>query len=176
MRYPADTRALAHTGMLLAVAVVLGYAETLVSATLPVPGAKLGLANVAVVVALATGGPFRAGVVSLGRVLIVALATGTFGGPVFALSLAGACASLAVMVCLRACRATFSVVGWAVAGAAVHALAQVAAASLLIGSSAPAALIPLALGLSLPSGLAVGYSARLLISRIPRFSLSVAGR
>jgi heptaprenyl diphosphate synthase len=91
---------------------------------LPVPGLKLGLANIAVLIALVSLGPARAVAVSVGRVFIVALATGTIGGPVFALSLAGAMASLGTMSLLRRFGPLFSVVGWAVAGAAAHCLAQ----------------------------------------------------
>jgi len=176
MRYRADTRLSAHTAMLLALGAVLGYVETLIAIPMPVPGAKLGLANIAVVIALAITDPFRAMIVSLGRVALVGLATGTLGGPTVALSLAGACAALVAMMFLRSRGSTFSVVGWAVAGAAAHSVAQIAAACLLVGSFAPLALAPLVLALSLPSGLAIGYSARLLISRIPQFTLSVAGR
>ncbi len=70
------SRATALTAMLLAVATALGYAEAVLLPALPVPGLKLGLANVAVVIALAVLGPARAAVVSVGRVFLVALATG----------------------------------------------------------------------------------------------------
>ena len=172
----ADTRALVHTALLLAVASVIGYLETVMWPPLLVPGLKLGLANIAVIIALVSLGPARAAAVSIGRVFVVALASGTVGGPVFAMSLAGAAASLAVMVALRRFGPVFSVVGWAVAGSATHCLAQLAVAAILVGSVAPLALAPLSLGLSLPSGLAIGCTARLLISRMPRPVLSAAGR
>lgn len=175
MRYRADTRATVHTAMLLAMAAVIGYLEIVLLPPFSVPGFKLGLANIAVIIALANVGLARAAIVSLGRVFIVALAAGTLGGPAFVLSLAGACASLALMAVLRRSPA-FSVIGWAVAGAAAHNLTQLVAACLLVGTFAPIDLAPLALAMSLPSGLAIGYSARLLISRVPRVSLSAAGR
>lgn len=164
------------TAMLLACAVVLGYLESAVWPAMPVPGVRLGVANVAVVAALVLAGPRSAMVVSLGRVFLVALAVGSLGGPSMLLGLAGAIASLAVMLALRAAGSVFSVVGWSVGGAAAHVLAQVLVASVLVGSFAPLVLAPLMLGLSVPAGLATGLAVRLLLSRIPELSLSVAGR
>ncbi len=176
MRAHADASALVHTALLICVASVIGYAEAVLWPPLPVPGLKLGLANIAVIVALVHLGPARAAAVSLGRVFVVALASGTLAGPVFAMSVAGAVASLAVMVVLQRFGPTFSVLGWAVAGSAAHCLAQLVVAALLVGTAAPLSLAPLSLALSLPSGLAIGYLARLLISRTPRPVLSAAGR
>ena len=179
MRSPAEQTVAfrtASTAMLLACAVALGYLESAVWPALPVPGVRLGVANVAVVAALALVGVRSAVIVSLGRVLLVGLAAGTLGAPGMLLALAGAVASLVVMVALRAAGPVFSVVGWSVGGAAAHVLGQVLVASVLVGSSAPLMLAPLMLGLSVPAGLATGLAVRLLLSRIPELSLSVAGR
>lgn len=162
--------------VLLALAVVIGYAETVLLPPFPVPGIRFGLANVAVIIALSTIGASAAMVVSIGRVVLVALATGTLGGPLFALSLAGALASLAAMGSLRRFGGSFSVIGWSVAGSAAHVTAQIGVAAVLIESPAALGLLPLALGISIPLGLTVGHVARLLISRIPGLAFSVAGR
>lgn len=165
----------APVALLLALAVVLGYIEAVVLPPLPVPGLRMGLANIAVVVALAAFGPRAAALVSLGRVVLVALAAGSLAGPTFALSLGGALMALAAMLAVHAAGQAFSVLGWSVAGSAAHVAAQLLIAALLVGSHAPLALMPVLLGLSVPVGLVVGHSARLLISRIPDTSLSTAG-
>lgn len=167
---------LVPVGLLLALAAVIGYLEATLMAPLPVPGVRLGLANVAVIIALVRFGPRAAAAVSLGRVLLVALATGTLAGPTFLLSLAGASASLVAMVALASAGPTFSVIGWSLGGSAAHVAAQLLAAAFLTGTRAPLALAPVALGLSIPLGFAVGHLARLLISRVPDWSLSAAGR
>lgn len=164
------------TALLLAVAAVLGYLESVLVPPLPIPGLRIGLANVAVVFALATLGPRAAVTVSLGRVFVVALATGSLASPVFALSFGGALAALVVMVALASAGSHFSVIGWSVGGSAAHVAGQLLVATMLVGSGAPLALAPVSLALSLPVGLAVGYITRLLLSRIPDVSLSVAGR
>lgn len=179
MLSPADRSAaqrIASTAVLLALAAVLGYLESVVLPPLPVPGLRVGLANIVVVFALATHGPRVAGIVSIGRVFVVALAAGTLGGPSFLLSLGGALAALAVMIVLASAGPLFSVIGWSVAGSAAHVAGQLLVAAALVTSAAPLALLPVSLGLSIPLGFAVGYFARLLISRVPDLSLSAAGR
>lgn len=177
MRSVADTRIspLARGAVLLAVAASLGLAESLWLPALPVPGMRLGLANLAVIVALVVLGPAEALFVSLGRVVIVGLATGMLFGPISVLSAAGAAASWAVMVALRSRGGAFSVVGWSVAGSAASVLSQLVAAAFLTSTPSVLSLAPLALALSLPSGLAIGLVARLLISRIFRLSVSFVG-
>lgn len=178
MRYLADrsdVRAHAQVALLLALAVVLGYLEAVLVPPLPVAGVRLGIANLAVIVALSRFGPKNALIVSLGRVVIVGLALGTLAGPVGAMSAAGACASWATMSALWRAGSRFSPVGWSVAGASAHVVAQLAVASIFIGSSAILGWAPISLAASLPTGLAVGLCARLLISRISRPEWSVAG-
>jgi len=178
MRYRADltsARLTALTAMLLAVATVLGYVEAVLLPSLPVPGLKLGLVNVVVVIAIATVGPWRAAVVSLGRVLLVGLATGTLGGPVTLLALSGAIASWAVMSLMARQGKTFSVIGWSTAGSCAHGAAQLLAATVITASAAPLMLMPLVLALSLVTGIVVGFIAHLLLSRIPALTPVQAG-
>ncbi len=166
---------LARGAALLALSAALGLVETLWLPALPVPGLRLGLANLAVVVALAVLGPAEALFVSLGRVLIVGLATGTLLGPVSVISAAGAIAAWTVMVALRSAGARFSVIGWSVGGASAHVAGQLACAAVLTSTPAVLFLAPLALALSLPSGLAIGFLARALLSRVSRLSVRFAG-
>lgn len=175
MRSHAESSRVAWTASLLALACSLGLVESLLLPPLPVPGLKLGLANLAILAALVTIGPARALVISLGRVVIVGLATGSLFGPVGLLSLAGAIFAWAAMAAaMRLGRESLSVVGLSLAGAAAHVAGQLAAASALTGSLAPLYLTPLSLGLGILSGLLIGYSARLLLSRIPSPAISFA--
>lgn len=152
--------------MLVAVGSILGILEASMVPVFPVPGVRLGLANIAVVLALACLGRAGALRASLLRVVVVALATGAIGGPGFAMALSGAVASWAVMAGLYS-RGSVSVIGCSVGGAAAHVLAQLLAASVLAGSFSPLLLAPLSLGLALACGLVIGYVSRLLLSRLP---------
>jgi heptaprenyl diphosphate synthase len=142
---------------------------------LPIPGLKLGLSNLAVLVALVALGPTRALVVSLGRVVIVGLATGGILGPLGLLSLAGAVfAWVAMAIAWRLGRGAFSVIGLSLAGASAHVLGQLLVACVLVDTFAPLYLTPLSLCLGILSGLAIGYSARLLLSHVPSPVISFA--
>lgn len=163
-------RSLALTGLLGALACVLGLVESAWLPPMPVPGVRLGLANLAVVAALAVLGPRRALVVSLLRVGVVGLLTGSLAGPGSLMALAGALAALAAMSALALAGERFSPTGWSVAGAAAHVLAQLAVASVLAGSAAPLLLAPVSLALGLVCGLGTGYAAHLLLPLLPLVS------
>lgn len=106
------TSKLARYGLLVALALVLSYAESLVP-PIGVPGVKLGLPNLVVIFALYRLGTRDAWVLSLVRVLLVSMLFGT--GVSLAYSLAGAVLSLAVM-CLLKRTGKFSETGVSVAG------------------------------------------------------------
>ena len=69
------TSFVARSAILLAVALILSYIETLIplSSFIPLPGFKLGLANVAVVIAYFAVSPYAAAAISLLRVIISSL-------------------------------------------------------------------------------------------------------
>lgn len=152
---------------LLACAAAIGLVESAAGAWLPLPWMRLGLANAAVVVALAVAGRQTAAVVSIGRVLVVGLATGTLAGPLTAMSLAGAAASLVVMIGLAAAGRAFSVVGWSAAGSVAHVVAQFCVAAALLGSGSVLALLPATVLAALACGVAVGFVSRAIVSRLP---------
>ncbi len=162
-----SARSVAHAALLIALGSVLGLMESVMVPPLPVPGMKLGLANIAVVLAVVSIGPVRALVVSLLRVLVVSLATGLLGGPAMMLSLGGAIAAWAAMSLLSVESGGFSVVGIAVGGSSAHALGQLVTAVLVTGSAAPLLLMPYSLMMSILTGLIIGFLVRLLVSRLP---------
>ena len=162
------TRYAALGAALLALACILGLIEASLPPIGPVPWLRLGLANIAVVVALAVGGGRMAAVVSAGRVAIVGLATGTLAGPAGAMALAGATASLAVMWVLWRSDVGLSPIGWSAAGSVAHVTAQFAVAAVLLGSSALLTLAVPSLLTALLLGAIVGSLASVVVSRLPR--------
>ena len=178
MRYLADRSSstfVARTALLAAAASVLGYAETVLLPVLPVPGMRVGIANLAVVIALVLVGSYGALIVSIARVLIVGMATGSLLGPASLLALAGAVVAWGAMVlAIRLGRGAFSVIGVSLAGSFAHVIAQLVVASLLVGTLHPLALAPVSLAAALCAGAAIGYSAHLLLSRVPFTKVSFA--
>ncbi|HIR60618.1 MAG TPA: Gx transporter family protein [Candidatus Faecivivens stercoravium] len=117
----SKARRVALYGMLTALAFILSYVESLVPVTLGIPGVKLGLANLVVVIALYTLDLKGAFVISVVRIVLSGL---TFGGLLSMLySLAGGLFSFAVMAILSR-KKVFGTVGVSVCGGVAHNIGQ----------------------------------------------------
>lgn len=127
---PEEATRWARAGMLSALAIVLGYLETFVP--IPIPGVKLGLANIAILIALAQGN--RRDAVAVGAIKV--LASGLlFGNPLtMAYSAAGTALSLLVMVPLSHLE-TLHLAMLSIAGALAHETGQLLVAQLVLGTS-----------------------------------------
>ena len=124
-----EVRCWSHVGGLAAVACALGYLETFLP--IPIPGVKLGLANIAVLVALAQGDAVGAAWVALVKMAVTGL---LFGSPVTLIySLAGTLLSLAVMVPLSRLR-TMRLWMTSVVGALAHEAGQLLVAQAMLGT------------------------------------------
>ena len=93
------TKKLTTHALLLALALILSYLESLVPMSFAVPGIKLGLPNVVIVYALYKLGAMSAISISIVRVLLVSILFGNVMTMIY--SLAGAVLSLAVMWMLK---------------------------------------------------------------------------
>ncbi len=149
-------------GVLVALAFVFSYIETLLP-SVGIPGVKLGLANVVVLVALYGFGARDALVVALVRVVLVGF---TFGNPASLLySLAGGLLSFAAMAVLhRSDR--LSVLGVSVAGGVCHNLGQLAVAALVLRIPDITWYLPVLVASGVATGALVGLAARLCLPRI----------
>lgn len=150
--------------LMVAVAMVLSFAETLIPAFAALPGIKIGLANVAVIFVLYRFGAPEAVGVSLLRVLLVSLLFGNAVGLIYAA--VGAALSFAVMALLRK-SARFSAVGVSVAGGVSHNVGQIGAACLLLRTETVLAYLPPLLISGAVFGVLVGLCAGILIRKIP---------
>ncbi len=158
------TRTVALTGLLIALALVLSYLESLVPLSFAVPGIKLGLPNLVIVFALYRLRPATAAAISLLRVALVAL---LFGSALsLAYSAAGAVLSFAVMLLLKR-SGRFGCTGVSVAGAVAHNLAQIATAALLLETPSLAWYFPVLCVSGTAAGVCIGLLAALLVKRIP---------
>lgn len=108
---------------LTALAITIHIAESAFPS--PIPGIKLGLANVVTIVVLIRFGWQIATWVNLLRVLVSSLLIGTFLSPTFILSLGGAATSTLILILLtklpgRGC----SAIGYSVAASMTHVMSQ----------------------------------------------------
>jgi heptaprenyl diphosphate synthase len=130
-----DTNGVAKMAALVALATVLQMLESFIPG--PVPGLKLGLANVATLLAFLLFGARAAFEVSVSRVLLTSILTGSFLSPGFMLSFCSAIAGTSAMAVIFSFqrvlnRQFLSLIGISVVGAFVHNLAQLCAAYALI--------------------------------------------
>ena len=157
------TKKLTLCGLLTALAVVLSLVERLfpLDAVVPVPGVKLGLANVVTLFALTRVSARDALAVVVCRVAISSLLMGSVTA--FLFSLFGGLLSLIVMWALLRAEGTFcSLLGVSVAGAAAHNIGQVIAAIIWMQTGAVVAYLPLLLVMSVPLGLVTGLTLSLI--------------
>ncbi len=155
-------------GILIALAFILSWLETLLPNPLEgmVPGIKLGLANLVVIITLLRFGFLPATAISLVRVLLTAF---TFGNmSMFFYSLAGAILSLLIMQLSKSLRC-FSPTGISISGGLAHNLGQILVAVIVLGNSLIYYLPYLILGGCI-SGFLIGLLASLILRRLPKLS------
>ena len=145
------TRYLTLCAILICLALALSYVERLIPLHLliPLPGIKLGLANIVTLVVLYCTDAKTAFAVLIPRCVLGAV----FGGSVTSLlfSLCGGILALALMSLVRRSSA-LSVYGVSILGAAAHNVGQIAAAMLLMHSVYVAAYLPFLLIAALFTG------------------------
>ena len=146
--------------MLAALALALSYVEGMFPPPVPLPGFRLGLANIVTVFALYVLGARDALAILLVRVLLGAMFAGNASALIF--SLLGGLAALGVMALLSRL-GRLSVYGVSVGGAAAHNGGQTCAAMLTLGTAAPLAYLPVLLLVSLFTGALTGLIASLLL-------------
>ena len=156
------TKQLTTGAILAALALALSYVEGMFPLPVPLPGFKLGLANIVTLFALYTLGAPSALAILLVRVLLGAMFAGNASALIY--SLLGGFAAMAVMIALSRFP-KLSVYGVSVGGAAAHNAGQVLAAMLTLGNAAPAAYLPLLLVVAVFSGALTGLICSLLLGR-----------
>ena len=152
------TRELTLCAVLAALALALSYMESFFPLALivPLPGVKLGLANIVTLYALyALGFPSALAILFV-RCTLGALFAGNASALLF--SLLGGLSALFVMALLSKSK-KLSIFGVSIAGAAAHNCGQVCAALITLGSTAPLYYLPFLLLVSLFTGFLIGLGS-----------------
>ena len=125
------TKDVAVIGVLAAFGAILSYIEAILSFSTGIPGVKIGLANIAVVVALYMYGSKNAFMINIVRIIVVGLLFGNAFSMVF--SAAGAIISFVVMVLFKKTN-RFSILGVSTVGGVAHNIGQIMIAALVVDS------------------------------------------
>ena len=161
-----STKRLTRGAVLTALALALSAAESLVPLTvlIPLPGLRLGLANLVSVYALCRLGRGEALGILLARCLLGALVGGRVSALAF--SLTGGLLSLGISALLLGAPG-ISLFGVCIAGAAAHNTGQILAAMAVLGGRAPRVYLPALLACSVMTGAVTGGICTLLVCRVP---------
>lgn len=164
------TKQLTLCAVLTAMALALSYLENFfpLSLAIPIPGVKLGLANIVTVFALYGLGPGQALMILIARCFLGAVFAGNMNALIF--SVMGGVTAMLMMILLSRFR-KLSVYGVSIGGAAAHNCGQVAAAMITLGNSAPLYYLPILLGVSLFTGALTGLIAASLFKALRHTNL-----
>lgn len=152
----SKARRVAFYGIFAALSVLMGYVERSIPLPIPVPGIKLGLANIVVLLVLYVMGEKEAFFISLVRIAISALLFAGFAG--FLYSLAGALFSC---LCMTAAKKTglFSIVTVSIIGGVFHNIGQLLTAIWVVKTPGLVVYLPVLLLAGVITGAVIGTAA-----------------
>ena len=157
------TKRLARDALLTAVALIIFVIEAQIPPIVPIPGIKLGLANIITVCAVFMIGPWDALAILLCRIFLGSVFSGQMMALVY--SLAGGLLCYAVMLLMRRAVTIKQVWVCSVFAAIAHNIGQMAAAVIITGTPAILYYLPALLVSAVVTGLFTGLCAQLVISR-----------
>ena len=161
-----DTKRLTRLALLTAAALILFTVEARIPPPAPIPGVKLGLANIVTVYVLFRYGARDALLVLLARVLLGSVFS---GAPVTLLfSLGGGLLCWLVMLPLRRVVTDRQLWVCGALGAMAHNLGQMAVCVAVYGTAAVLVYLPALLLAGLLAGLFTGLAAQVLLSKLNR--------
>ena len=153
----------AYFGVFTALALIFSYVEALIPFHIGIPGVKLGLANLIVVIALYKMGAKEALCLSVVRIVLAGFLFANLFSIIY--SLAGGVLSLAVMALLRK-TGSFSVYGVSMAGGVFHNIGQILIAMIVVESFSVAYYVPVLLVAGVLTGLLIGIVADGMLKRL----------
>ena len=147
-------RRIAMAALLAALALIFSYVEAMIPSPVAIPGVKLGVANLVILIALYQLDFKYAFAINLVRIVMSGLLfSGVFG---ILYSLAGGMLSLVVMWLLKKTN-LFSIVGVSMAGGVAHNIGQILVASAVVSDLRMFAYLPVLMFSGIISGVLIGF-------------------
>ena len=158
------TKRLALMGLLTALGLIIGYIEFLIPIPLGIPGVKPGFANIVIVWALYSLGPWEALIINGMRIFLSGFLFGNFSMILY--SLAGAAVSFLCM-CLAKKSGLFSMTGVSMIGGVMHNMGQLLVAMAVLETVSLVYYGPVLLAAGVITGLLIGIVTGEVKKRIP---------
>lgn len=159
------SKRVAKCGLLIALAMVFSYVEVLIPFNFGIPGIKLGLANLIVVVGFYSMKTTDVIAVSLVRIFLSGLLFGNLMSILYSLS--GGILNIIVMLLLKRLH-RFSIVGVSIAGGVFHNIGQIIVAMLILENFAVAVYLPPLLIAGTITGMLIGILAMRMLPVIKK--------
>ena len=156
----------AFLGLFTAFAMILSFVESQIPTFVAIPGVKLGLPNIAIIIILYRFGWKEASIISLLRVLLTSLLFGTVLSMLY--SIAGAVLSLIVMILLKKILSTVTI---SVLGGVFHNIGQILVAIMVTETQQLIYYLPVLIISGVISGIAVGMVSAISVKKIERIEL-----
>lgn len=158
----------AYFGVFTALALIFSYVETLIPIHLGIPGVKLGLANLIIVITLYKMGVKEAYILSVVRVVLAGFIFGNMFSILY--SMAGGLLSLTVMIFLKKTD-KFSIMGISTAGGVFHNIGQLIMAAIVLESLSITYYLPVLLISGVLTGFLIGFIANEMLKRLVNMSI-----
>ncbi len=152
-------------GMLIGLAFIFSYIEAILPLPIPIPGVKLGLANLVTILGLYTVGVPGTIAVSLVRILLAGLTFGNMFSMMY--SLAGGALSLILMIAVKKA-GWFDQTGVSIIGGVAHNIGQLAVAAFVTRTAGVFYYLPFLLLAGCVAGALIGLLGGLVTKRIQK--------
>ena len=155
----------AYFGVFTALALIFSYVESLIPIYMGIPGVKLGLANLIIVIALYKMSIKETYILSVVRIVLAGFMFGNLFGILY--SLAGGILSLTTM-CILKKTDKFSVYGISMVGGVFHNIGQLTMAAIVLESVSIGYYFPVLLISGLVTGFVIGLISNEMMKRLKK--------
>ncbi len=155
----------AYLGMFLALALICSYVESLIPFNFGIPGIKIGLANIVVIMMLYTVGMKSALLVSISRILLAGLLFGNLFSILYSLS-GGLLSFFCMMMLKRTGR--LRIISVSAVGGITHNFGQLCMAALVVENVRLFYYFPALLLAGVVTGVLIGAAAQEVLLRLPK--------
>lgn len=158
----------AYLGLFLALALICSYVESLIPFSVGIPGVKLGLANIVVILMLYETQARFALLISILRIVLAGLLFGNLFSILY--SLAGGLLSFLCMALLKQ-TGKFRIISVSAVGGITHNLGQILLAAVIVENKNLLYYFPLLLLAGIATGILIGITAQEILLRLPKGKL-----
>lgn len=159
------TKKIAYIGLMIALAFVFSYIEFLLPIHIGIPGVKLGLANLAIIVCLYTLGDKEAFLLSVIRIVLVGFTFANMSMMMY--SLAGGILSFVIMWLAKKTN-KLSMTGVSVLGGVFHNVGQILLAMWVLETESLLYYLPVLIVSGVVAGVVIGILGALIAKRIKK--------